>query len=484
MPIIRRSSFVIPLILLAACRNTAAPETELPREEVGPLPTLPSPAMPVAVGELLLSAFSALGGNESDPPRVRIGVMARNTTLDPVSLEGLCVVQLRAFRDSTTAAAPAWKAPQRPAASCPSPDGLREIPPGGKFHVHAAGAFEFPRVLDILGDSLPEGRYAFEALVRIGGDTVAVPAGTLPLSADTRPPLQAPDLLHYAAETRVEGTGPRELVARVVATNPTDRNIYLEYGACSLRLRAYRTPERTGRPLWHSEYRQPPGSEFGYACPGYLATQLVAPGEVISPAEFNARIPLYEVLGDSLLDGRYYFTAVLEFQSGAGTTLANDTVRIPAGSADLTSSGDPLPQEREVGGIRYHAETAPDPAAPGMLRLTLSATNVEADRVLLLGSQGVTCPSQLLGYRSAERRDRWYLERFADWTAPSCPLQIAPTWLTPGETQTFAASVPSRAGQAGAGRYYLALVLWLEQEPQEGPGRVVLSAGDAILREP
>lgn len=432
----------------------------------------------VPAGPLLLSASTQLSGNQSTPVHVSVGVDARNTTSDSVSLEGVCVVQLRAFRDS--AATPAWKSPEEPAGDCSSPAGLRTIPPGGKFSLHAAEAVGFPRVVDILGDSLPSSRYAFGVLVRVGGDTVSVGAGTLALSADTRPPLQDPDRLRYAAESSVEGIAPRWLVARVVATNPTDRHVYLEYGACALRLRAYRTPERTGRPVWRSEYRRHPRAEHGYACLGYLAIALVSPAGEISPPEFNARIPLYEVLGDSLPDGRYYFTAVLEFQSGAGTTLAHDSIRVRAGYADLASANDPLPQERRVGEVRYRADSEQDASAPTKMQLTLSATNVGTERVFVSGSSGITCPTQLLGYRSAEHRDRWYLEQSADWTAVGCPLRVPPTWLAPGESRTFSAEVPAWVGDAGTGRYYFALVLSVAQEP-DGAHHFVLSAGDAML---
>ena len=145
----------------------------------------------------------------------------------------------------------------------------------------------------------------------------------------------------------------------------------------------------------------------------------------------------------------------------------------PSVSQPLTAS--------EVDGIRYRAETATDPAALDTLRVTLSVANVGTDRVLILGAGNVTCPSQLYGYRSAARRDRWYLEWSVDWVLSACPLRVSPTWLEAGETRTFSASVSAQAGQAGAGRYYLVLVLWLDREPPGRAGRIVLAAGEATL---
>src|SRR5690606_30924946 len=228
-------------------------------------------------------ASAVLHGEEGMPPWVGIGLSAHNVTDRPVSLDGVCVVQLRAYTGSAAPSAPSWTFPGQPATDCPPPSVPREIPPGGPVHLSSAALLAAPRAHELLGDSLPEGRYAFGVLVRVGEDTVVVPAGTLPLSRDVRPPLRDPALLDYAAAMRVEGVAPRELVARVVATNPTDRHVYLEFGACSLRLRAYRTPERTGRPVWLSELRQPPGGDRHHVCFDYLATTWVAPGGAISP---------------------------------------------------------------------------------------------------------------------------------------------------------------------------------------------------------
>ena len=273
--IIRHASVVLLLVQLAACQDVTAPEAELLPADTDSLPALPAPAPAVAAGDLVLSASSVLLGDDADPRWVGLSVWARNTTSAPVSTERLCMVQIWAVHDSSASSVAVWRAPLEPVSSCPSPaTGLSEIPPGRIMNVRAAGNVEFARVRDILGDSLPQGRYRFGAVVRVGNDTVAVPAGTVVLSRDVRPPLRDPRVLHYAVATRVESVAPRELVTRVVATNPTDRHVYLQYGACTLRLRAYRTPERTGWPVWRLR------SEHD-VCSAYLATKLLAPGDII-----------------------------------------------------------------------------------------------------------------------------------------------------------------------------------------------------------
>lgn len=144
--------------------------------------------------------------------------------------------------------------------------------------------------------------------------------------------------MRYAVETQVEGEAPLMLTTQVVAMNPTDRPIYLEYGSCAPRLRAYRSADRRGAPVWRSEHRRRPGDTYGYVCLGYLATSWVQPGEAISPPEYHARIPLYEILGDSLPEGEYHFLAELEFQRGAGLVLKHDVVTFSAGSAELATT--------------------------------------------------------------------------------------------------------------------------------------------------
>jgi hypothetical protein len=313
--------------------------------------------------------------------------------------------------------------------------------------------------------------------IRVAGETSSVPAGTLWLSTEARPPLRDPSLLEYSVETRVESAAPRMLTVDVLGTNATDRHIYLEHGECALRLRAFRTPERTDEPVWRSEYRRPVGSSSGYVCPDVLVMRTVAPRGHL---DFNARIPVPEVLGDSLPDGRYYISAQLVFRRGSGRTLTEDTLRLAAGSADLTSRVDPLPRERGVGRVHYAAEVGPDPATDGMLRATLSATNVSGERVLIVGG-GSTCPVRIQGYRSAARRDRWYLERRPDWSYRPCVMRLPPTWVAPGETRLFESSVPADSGGSPAGRYYTVLVVSLEQEPGAERHRLVLSAGEATL---
>src|SRR3712207_9399132 len=72
-----------------------------------------------------------------------------------------------------------------------------------------------------------------------------------------------------------------ELRAAGAVTNTTGRPIHIEYGACALVLRAYRRPDRSGRPVWDSRWRAPWDGTYAYGCPSYLAAHTLAPGETI-----------------------------------------------------------------------------------------------------------------------------------------------------------------------------------------------------------
>jgi hypothetical protein len=140
-------------------------------------------------------------------------------------------------------------------------------------------------------------------------------------------PARDPELLTFSATTEVTNEAPGHLMVTVTATNGTHHTVHLEFGPCPLRLTAYAPGSPDGTPVW----------EGGPRCitqPLYTVT--ILPAQTISPEQFSARIPIPQVLGDSLSEGRYDITAEMEFQRGEGSSLTFDTVRFPAGSAVLT----------------------------------------------------------------------------------------------------------------------------------------------------
>lgn len=470
---------LIPLLFLglAACdgADPVSPGARLTAE--GPMPALPQPepSVPADSGRILLSGAAAVVGNENPPQWVHVSVSAFNGGTKPYPLSELCVVQVQAFRGATASARPAWVSAAQAASSC-DVSGLTTLPVGSKYWLRGADAgVTLPA---LLGDSLPAGSYRFEALVRVGRDTVRVPAGTLQLLSDPRPPLRDPALLKYAIETRVDGVAPKTLQVRVAVTNPTDRPFYLEFGSCALHVHAYRTAARTGNPVWRSEYSQPYGIGVPRGCLDYLATKLLLPGASFAPPEFSAAIPMEEILADSLPAGHYYFLAEVIFQQGGGTTLTNPSVWLSAGEADLTMTVDPLPQERESAGLRYRGQVAEDPATPGAVRFSLSVTNTGASRTFL--AQYVTgCNVQLYGYATAAARDVAYRGGQPDLRLDACPVTIPPTWLEPGETRTFTGTASPPPGTPRK-RYWFAAFVFALPQPQGVQTVVSLSGGDAV----
>lgn len=122
--------------------------------------------------------------------------------------------------------------------------------------------------------------------------------------------------------------GRPAIAARGRVTNAGTQPLHLEYGACSLQLLAYRSPDRSGAPAWNSDQRKAWPGGASYGCALYLAMRDLSPGATMEPPEFVLSVPLVEVLGDSLPDGRYYFAAQLRMNLNVATLL-------DAGTADL-----------------------------------------------------------------------------------------------------------------------------------------------------
>jgi hypothetical protein len=222
-----------------------------------------------------------------------------------------CAAWIRVYTNSNYSGAPIGDVPH--AAQCQAGMVHHIIAPGRADTVPAEGYR-----LDISGDTLPTGRYYIAAALDRLRDLYNVPAGPVDIVSPNF------GLTFTAATTVANDT----LKVHATVTNTNAQPVRLEYGACAVDLRAYRTSDRSGKPAWDSALRRsypPPG--FSYACPLYLATGKIDPGATLSPAEFNTRIPVTEMLGDSLPAGHYYFTALV------GMNWRTNVV--PAGEADV-----------------------------------------------------------------------------------------------------------------------------------------------------
>jgi hypothetical protein len=260
------------------------------------------------------------------------------------------------------------------------------------------------------------------------------------------------------------------VVVDAVLINRTVGPIVIEHGACPVRLRAFRTPDRTGSPDWKSELRSPWNGGPDYACPLYLKSVELAPSQEFSPDEFVLRVPISEVLADSLPDGVYHFTVELE--------VGSRSVQIPVGEAELRMERHPLPDRRDVGALTFTARTLASRTEPRVVRaeakVTLGSTRESVVRFL------ADCPIVLYAYRSRERRDAAPRSGEPDWKEPrACGEGIRELRLSGDQDATFAVEFSARdvlGSTVPSGRYHFAVVVHLEGR------RIFLSAGDAELR--
>ncbi len=253
--------------------------------------------------------LSRTPGAEVGPVLLQPTVTLSNSGAQPVTvqLDG-CTVRLRVFREEPGAAPPVWDWERRRGIQCMQDPYTVTLAPGQSREIQDSFDAQV-----VLGDSLPPGHYFFTISFQRSAGAIELPAGDASLDFGV-------EGLSYHAETQLTDTAPRQLRTEVTVTNTSNRRVRIEYGHCALSIRAYRTPERSGKPAWDER-------RLGRPCPLYLAGNTLRPGESISPSQFRSSIPVPEILGDSLPEGRYYFSANLE--------LNGQMAAIPAGEGEL-----------------------------------------------------------------------------------------------------------------------------------------------------
>ena len=120
----------------------------------------------------------------------------------------------------------------------------------------------------------------------------------------------------------------QQLSTSVKLTNSGVKPVHLEYGACAVRVLAFRDEARTGSPVWNSDYGKPYHSPypFGYVCTMQLFETDLQPGKNL---DFGFQVPVIDLVGDSLPNGRYYLAADLLLPKEPRF------LRISAGSVDV-----------------------------------------------------------------------------------------------------------------------------------------------------
>jgi len=111
-------------------------------------------------------------------------------------------------------------------------------------------------------------------------------------------PGPVPEYLQMAARTTSPTPGRIETDVTVATQLPA--GIPIEWGGCTVAIKAFRTAERA-TPVWDS-------SALLQACPAFLASRRLTPA---TPAAFAFTGTAAGILGDSLPPGRYYFSATV-----------------------------------------------------------------------------------------------------------------------------------------------------------------------------
>jgi hypothetical protein len=402
-----------------------------------------------------------MGGRDT---YIDVIVTARNTSTKPVLIQVPdcpLTVTIRDKNDTTHSIL--WSSPRRDRArtvqagrTCNG--GIAEITllPGDSIH---GGPLSFGeqgfRILDG-----PPSTESYEFEVAIGVPNHPAIVDVRPLSVTSLPFAAARDSMidslrrlmrrgldsslanvEFRVASGLEDIAPRSFGVHISAFNKSSTVTYMEYGACAMTLFAYRSPERNGNPVWRSDLSAPPfAKSMRHACLAYLATHLLAPGDSFSADEFNGLIPTYEILGDSLAEGTYYFQAKLGVN--------RKTFSLNAGSALLVRKHLPLPSMRMKYGISYTASaqrTASPQHLNDSIRFEVGIQNTS--RVTRSIESNECIP--VAGFTSAEMRDSWYMRsaQTYDWLARPCPLHLPQLNLRPGEIVTLrgsAAAPPSR----------------------------------------
>lgn len=295
---------------------------------------------------------------------------------------------------------------------------------------------------DILGDTLAAGEYATEVVVDISGQRSTFEAGILSINRlpnGKRPPYPLPPSpldsslanVEFTLTSGIEGVAPASLGVHVTAHNRGQRTAHLAFGDCALTVFAYRSAERTGTPAWRSDRAAPPWIKtLGRACLLYLANQNLLPGQSASPREFNLLIPTYEILGDSLAEGLYYFRTELGVNGR--------TFPLNARSARIMRKQRPVPSARTYYGISYSASARRitlRQQAPDSLELAIVIQNKTGKEKTIQGHGCVPAA----GFNSRERRDSWYMRPAwtYHWLARPCPLHLPQLTIRLGEIRTL-----------------------------------------------
>lgn len=171
------------------------------------------------------------------------------------------------------------------------------------------------------------------AIMIVCGLSACSPPATPVPRPDTGPPSPHPqllarvdDLTARATSSIVRGDTSTSLHVAAALTYSGSTPKLLSYGGCPVTVLAYRTRNRRPPAVWNSELRRSWSTGQPYFCFSIEVEPTVAPHSTYAPAAFTTSFPLLEILGDSLPDGRYWFTAELHVNRVIFDVPAGDAV--------------------------------------------------------------------------------------------------------------------------------------------------------------
>jgi hypothetical protein len=276
-------------------------------------------SLALPTGALRVRATSELAQARTYTPDVEPVIVTQATITNVGSFRalleyGICNVTLFAHRTADRSGSPVWRSDAvRPwegtySRGCPMPGVGVLLQPGDSVQQHFR---ETTRLVELLGDSLPDGRYWLTARVRLLAPrtTFDVDAGALDLAL-SRPPLPAEraydGALYRASSALAPAGSPRGTVRlTVVATQVNGGALRRFPAACVVRLLAYRDrARRDAAPLsGDADWRQP----LTGCAPG---TQTLS-HDLGQRLTFTTDAPVAEILGGGRPAGRYHLAALV-----------------------------------------------------------------------------------------------------------------------------------------------------------------------------
>ena len=144
------------------------------------------------------------------------------------------------------------------------------------------------------------------------------------------------DGVRFVAEAKLVTPGDSLLEVRVRAVNVGSAVRTLEFGNCSMNIGVSSAGSAPGHKwelvTWASSHRPP------IRCLDYQATRDLAPGDSVSPADYRRRLPVREILGDSLPAGRYRITTRVAANGGFSENLVVGELELRAPGSRSTAA--------------------------------------------------------------------------------------------------------------------------------------------------